>query len=204
MHWRFSFPLLIPILSALLAPLFWYYEIKGRIYEGHLLFQNAAQYLAERKTHKRAEIHFARRLNAYLAWLCFRRAEMNEAVARFQPLTEDGLDALEGNERVFVMAHFAAALFEQGRKDEALRWFESALALCAQIRAPWEQALAYNHYGAEWNSLGNLARGEEAARLLTAAEAAMQTGHTSGMDAVTGLLAGLTVWHQEAFEEFQP
>lgn len=49
-----------------------------------------------------------------------------------------------------------------------------------------------------------ISRGEEAARLLTAAEAAMQTGHTSGMDAVTGLLAGLTVWHQEAFEEFQP
>lgn len=40
----------------------------------------------------------------------------------------------------------------------------------------------------------SLSRGEETEMLLQTAEAAMQVGHTSGMDAVTGLLAGLSVW----------
>jgi hypothetical protein len=46
--------------------------------------------------------------------------------------------------------------------------------------------------------LANLAeaisRGENPNRLLEIAETAMRVGHTSGMDAVTGLLIGLTVW----------
>ena len=36
--------------------------------------------------------------------------------------------------------------------------------------------------------------GENSDRLLTTVESAMQVGHTSGMDAVTGLLIGLAVW----------
>ncbi len=35
--------------------------------------------------------------------------------------------------------------------------------------------------------------------LLDIAETAMQVGHTSGMDAVTGLLVGLTVWNNSGF-----
>ena len=46
--------------------------------------------------------------------------------------------------------------------------------------------------------LANLAtaisRGENAERFLEIAETAMSVGHTSGMDAVTGLLAGLAAW----------
>lgn len=39
-----------------------------------------------------------------------------------------------------------------------------------------------------------ICRGENSDRLLTTVESAMQVGHTSGMDAVTGLLIGLAVW----------
>lgn len=39
-----------------------------------------------------------------------------------------------------------------------------------------------------------ICRGEDSDRLLTTAESAMQVGHTSGMDAVTGLLVGLAAW----------
>jgi hypothetical protein len=46
--------------------------------------------------------------------------------------------------------------------------------------------------------LANLAeaigRGESPERLLEIAETAMKVGHTSGMDAVTGMLVGLAVW----------
>ena len=40
-----------------------------------------------------------------------------------------------------------------------------------------------------------LGRGDNSDRLLDAAEAAMRVGHTSGMEAVAGLLVGLTVWN---------
>jgi hypothetical protein len=49
--------------------------------------------------------------------------------------------------------------------------------------------------------LANLAEaisdGENLERLLKIAESAMRVGHTSGMDAVTGLLMGLTAWDGE-------
>jgi len=40
-----------------------------------------------------------------------------------------------------------------------------------------------------------LGRGDHSDRLLEAAESAMRVGHTSGMEAVAGLLVGLTVWN---------
>ena len=53
-------------------------------------------------------------------------------------------------------------------------------------------------HGQVSSQLANLAeaicRGENPNCLLNIAEAAMQVGHTSGMDAVTGLLVGLTAW----------
>jgi hypothetical protein len=39
-----------------------------------------------------------------------------------------------------------------------------------------------------------ISRGERSGRLLEVAEAAMQVGHASGMEAVTGLLLGLSAW----------
>jgi hypothetical protein len=39
-----------------------------------------------------------------------------------------------------------------------------------------------------------ICRGEDSDRVLPVAESAMKVGHTSGMDAVTGLLIGLSAW----------
>jgi predicted ATPase len=151
-------------LNDLLTPLFWYYEIKGRIYEGHVLFQDAAKLLHEKKRPRRAEVNFARRLSARLAWLSFRRSEMDDAIVRFQGLVDNGLESLKPNEQVFVMTRFASVTFEQGHKEEALRWFASALDLCAQVHAPWEWSLTDNHYGSAQNMLGDLERAEESLR----------------------------------------
>ena len=41
---------------------------------------------------------------------------------------------------------------------------------------------------------GNISRGENSGRLLDSAKAAMNLGHSSGMDAVTGLMVGLIAW----------
>jgi hypothetical protein len=43
-----------------------------------------------------------------------------------------------------------------------------------------------------------ICRGENSDRLFAAAKSAMQVGHTSGMDAVTGLLIGLVAWEADA------
>ncbi len=45
---------------------------------------------------------------------------------------------------------------------------------------------------------GAICHGESPERLLPAAESAMQVGHSSGMEAVTGLLAGLAAWANPA------
>lgn len=58
--------------------------------------------------------------------------------------------------------------------------------------------LYYATQGQVSSRLANLAkgicRGESPAYLTQGAEAAMRVGHTSGMDALTGLLIGLTTW----------
>jgi hypothetical protein len=46
-----------------------------------------------------------------------------------------------------------------------------------------------------------ICRGERSDHLLEAAEAAIQVGHDSGMEAVTGLLLGLSVWNGGPAEE---
>jgi hypothetical protein len=47
-----------------------------------------------------------------------------------------------------------------------------------------------------------VSQGEHSDRLLEAVEAAMQVGHASGMEAVTGLLLGLSAWDGDlAWEE---
>jgi predicted ATPase len=151
-------------LNTLLTPLFWYFEIKGGIYEGHFLFQKTAQFLEGRKKPTRAEANFARRLDARFAWLCFRRSEMEEAVARFQNLAEEGFESLEAHEQVFAMTRLASSIFEQGRKKEALKWLEAAFNICSKINTPWEEALTYNHYGSMLNMLGDMQRAEDVLR----------------------------------------
>ena len=43
-----------------------------------------------------------------------------------------------------------------------------------------------------------ICRGENSDRLFAVAQSAMQVGHTSGMDAVTGLLVGLVAWEVQS------
>ncbi len=49
---------------------------------------------------------------------------------------------------------------------------------------------------------GAISRPESPGQLLLVAESATQSGHTSGMDAVTGLLLGLATWEGETILAF--
>jgi len=66
--------------------------------------------------------------------------------------------------------------------------------------------LHHARYGQVSSRLDALARAisrpENPGQLLPVAESAMQSGHTSGMDAVTGLLCGLATWEGEAILAF--
>lgn len=54
------------------------------------------------------------------------------------------------------------------------------------------------------NLAETISRGENPERLLALAESAMQPGHSSGMDAVTGLLIGLIAWEENPQKASQP
>ena len=66
--------------------------------------------------------------------------------------------------------------------------------------------LHYASYGQVSSRLDTLARAisrpESPGKLLPIAESALQSGHTSGMDAVTGLLLGLATWKGETILAF--
>ncbi len=47
-----------------------------------------------------------------------------------------------------------------------------------------------------------ISRPENPEQLLPVAKSAMRSGHTSGMDAVTGLLLGLAAWEGETIQAF--
>ena len=88
----------------------------------------------------------------------------------------------------------------QDRRERALflsSLGEAVIRLSRQTNAISRAYLTHATRGQVSSRLANLAeaicRGEDSERLLAAAELAMQVGHTSGMDAVTGLLVGLCV-----------
>ena len=62
---------------------------------------------------------------------------------------------------------------------------------------------AYGQVSSRLDTLARaISRPESPAELLGVAESAMQSGHTSGMDAVTGLLSGLATWEGETILAF--
>lgn len=93
----------------------------------------------------------------------------------------------------------------QGRRERAAflsRLGEVVIRLSAQTTDISRAYLCHAARGQVSSRLANLAeaicRGENSDRLLNTLESAMQVGHTSGMDAATGLLIGLVA------QEFSP
>lgn len=75
---------------------------------------------------------------------------------------------------------------------------KAIIRLCRQTNDISRTYLYHAARGQVSSRLADLAEviccGENSDRILTMAESAMKVGHTSGMDAVTGLLLGLAVW----------
>lgn len=109
-------------------------------------------------------------------------------------LTPSGDDLLTG-----FLAGLWCTVFERGDRIEFLsKLAETVTALSPRTNDISRTYLLHAARGKVSSRLLELAKsishGESGERLLAAAESAMQSGHTSGMDAVTGLLAGMTAW----------
>ncbi|MDI6770393.1 MAG: DUF2877 domain-containing protein [Anaerolineales bacterium] len=81
-------------------------------------------------------------------------------------------------------------LYHAARGQVSSRLAALAEAICAQ-----HPSMNSHRPGVLPGGQRLLGRGDNSDRLLDAAEAAMRVGHTSGMEAVAGLLVGLTVWN---------
>lgn len=109
-------------------------------------------------------------------------------------LTPSGDDLVVG----FLAGLWCTVLGQKERLDFLSRLGEAVITLSPRTNDISRTYLLHAARGKVSSRLLELAQvishGENSERLLTAAQAVMQTGHTSGMDAVTGLLMGMTVW----------
>ena len=111
-------------------------------------------------------------------------------------LTPSGDDLLVG----YLAGLWCAVRNSRERTQFVTGLGETVIRLSQRTNAISRTYLTHAARGQVSSRLADLAeaicRGENSDRLLAAAESAMQVGHTSGMDAVTGLLIGLVVWSQ--------
>lgn len=109
-------------------------------------------------------------------------------------LTPSGDDLLVG----FLAGLWCTALERNERLEFLSKLGETVIALSPRTNDISRTYLLHAAHGKVSRRLLDLAQvishGEDNGRLLAAAESAMQAGHTSGMDTVTGLLAGMTAW----------
>lgn len=146
-------------LNAMLTHLFWFFEIKGKIYEGETLFQGAVAELQKiNRTVAEKAIYY--QLLIYHGWLSFRRGNTDTALNNLHEAVEHGLELFSVAEQVFATNHFGSILFETGQKDQARPQHQKAMALSKNARVPWDEALTCNHYGSMLSMDGDLEQAE--------------------------------------------
>jgi hypothetical protein len=112
-------------------------------------------------------------------------------------LTPSGDDLLAG----FIAGLWCTTQNESGRTQFISALGKSIIAHSTRtndISRTYLYHAAYGHVSSRLIALvKTISNGEISKRLLDTAESAMQTGSTSGMDAVTGLLIGISAWNKE-------
>jgi hypothetical protein len=109
-------------------------------------------------------------------------------------LTPSGDDLLVG-----YLAGLWCAVWDKSERAQLISNLGKAVVRLSRQTNDISRAYLYHASRGQVSSrLADLAEaichGENSDRLLVAAESAMQVGHTSGMDTVTGLLIGLAAW----------
>lgn len=143
---------------------------------------------------------------------CGALRDLLDSTRRRQPVNTDAVKALIGLGSGLtpagddVLVGFLAGLWCTVRDKAGRAPFISSLGKTILLFSKETNAISRTYLyhavqGQVSSRLADLAEaishGETPERLLDTSEAAMQVGHTSGMDAVTGLLAGLTAWEDQ-------
>lgn len=151
----------IKALDMLLSPFFWFFEIRGKIYEGETLFQVALSVMETLKEDQMKSRNFYYRLLVYYGWLSFRRGQTDRAAQYLGQAVEQGFDTLIVSEQIFSITHLGSIYYEMGQKTKAHELHEKAMRLCVENQAFWEEALTCNHYGSMLSMDGNLDQAEK-------------------------------------------
>lgn len=151
----------IKALDMLLSPFFWFFEIRGKIYEGETLFQVALSVMETLKEDQMKSRNFYYRLLVYYGWLSFRRGQTDRAAQYLGQAVEQGFDTLTVSEQIFSITHLGSIYYEMGQKTKAHELHEKAMRLCVENQAFWEEALTCNHYGSMLSMDGNLDQAEK-------------------------------------------
>ena len=124
-------------------------------------------------------------------------SSLNALIGLGSGLTPSGDDLLVG----YLAGLWCAAKERSERLNFILSFGKVVIQLSHQTNDISRTYLYHAAHGQVSSRLADLAeaicRGENSEHLLASAESAMQVGHTSGMDAVTGLLIGLAVWEAQ-------
>lgn len=151
----------IKALDMLLSPFFWFFEIRGKIYEGETLFQVALSVMETLKEDQMKSRNFYYRLLVYYGWLSFRRGQTDRAAQYLGQAVEQGFDTLIVSEQIFSITHLGSIYYEMGQKTKAHELHEKAMRLCVENQAFWEEALTCNHYGSMLSMDGDLDQAEK-------------------------------------------
>ncbi|MCB9111733.1 MAG: tetratricopeptide repeat protein [Anaerolineales bacterium] len=151
----------INLLNEYLAPFFWFFEIKGRIYEGESLFRSALDMLQKENRDEPLLDVFYHRLLTYYGWLSFRRGQTDIALNSLREVVNHGLENLDVEEKIFALNHYGSVCYENGQKESANEMHEKAMRLCKNDQTAWEEALTLNHYGSMLSMESDLANAEK-------------------------------------------
>lgn len=178
----------IETLDMCLSTFFWFFEIRGKIYEGDALFQDTLATLQTKKGDEIKREVFYYRLLAYCGWLSFRRGQTEKAEYCLVEAVEQGLDTLGIVEQVFAVNHLASIYYETGQKTKARELHEKAMSLCENDQTPWEEALTCNHYGSMLSMDGDI---EQAAEMLQRGARIAEAGQFTWI--IASILSNLAV-----------
>ncbi|HEX6269447.1 MAG TPA: DUF2877 domain-containing protein [Anaerolineales bacterium] len=113
-------------------------------------------------------------------------------------VTPSGDDILIG-----YLAGLRGAAAQDDRRLAFLSTFGESLSKCTKDINEISRTYLHHAIKGEFSSsiirLASAISGGEQQRLMSAAKGAMRAGHSSGMDAVTGLLIGLAVWGKSSY-----
>jgi hypothetical protein len=131
-----------------------------------------------------------------------RRYNLLTATASVRPLIGLGAGLTPSGDDFLVgyLAGLWCAVLDKGERAQFVTGLGKAVVRFSRQTTDISRAYLYHAARGQVSSrLADLAeaicRGEDLERVNVAVESAMQVGHTSGMDAVTGLLFGLATWN---------